>query len=206
MLVKDVMTSAVVTAEPASTIGAAARLLHEGRFRHLPVVANGRLVGIVSDRDLTAASLPTVGDIMHSHVITTSPGTPIEAAASLLAENKIGALPVVDASTDTLVGIISQTDLFVVLARLMRGEGPSTRLELHMLDLPRELAAVAGIAQQQRVGITSLVTIPPPGDGRRHTVIVRVGTIDPRPFITALRDAGIEVAPTAPDLSPSGVV
>jgi acetoin utilization protein AcuB len=190
VLVEQVMTRKVVTIEPTASVPSATALLHAGQFRHLPVAVDGRLVGIVSDRDLAHAEERQVGEVMHSPVVTVSVATPIEVAASLLAENKIGALPVVDGSTGELVGIVSQTDLFVVLARLLRGDGPSTRLELCLTDLPRQLAVIAAAADRQQVGITSLVTIPSSG---AHTVVLRIGTIDPRRFIDDLGEAGINV-------------
>jgi acetoin utilization protein AcuB len=97
---------------------------------------------------------------MQANVITVSPDTPVEVAASLMAENKIGALPVVDPLTNTLVGIISQTDLFVMLARLLGGSAPGTRLELRLDDLPRQLAELGNIAADGHVRITNLVVAP----------------------------------------------
>ncbi len=190
MLVDEVMTREVVTVHPTCSGDVAIGLLRSGHFRHLPVVEHGRVVGIVSDRDLAGANERPVRDVMHTPVVTVLADSPVEVAAGLLADKKIGALPVVEGSSGALQGIVSQTDLFVVLARLLRGDGPSTRLELYLTDLPNQLALIASIAQRQQVVITSLVTIPSDGV---QTVVLRIGTIDPRRFVTALRDAGIEM-------------
>lgn len=188
MLVEEVMTRNVVTVEPTAGVRSAAALLHAGHFRHLPVLAAGRLIGIVSDRDLAQAQDASVAEVMHSPVVTVSASSPVEVAAGLLADKKIGALPVVDGSASELVGIVSQTDLFVVLARLLRGEGPSTRVELCLTNLPHQLALIASTAERLQVPITSLVTIPSEG---RQMVVLRIGTIDPRRFMDELREAGI---------------
>jgi acetoin utilization protein AcuB len=193
MLINSVMTSSVITAEPGQSLLAARRVMHEGRFRHLPVVRAGALVGIISDRDLSRHNAQTVADVMNSNVIVVNPDTPVEVAAQLMVDNKIGALPVVSADNDMLVGIVSQTDLFSVLARLLGGDGPSTRLELVLDDLPAQLAIVATLAQQSQIGITSLVTLPAEHGRTQRRLVLRIGSIVARPFVAELRSAGIHV-------------
>jgi acetoin utilization protein AcuB len=194
MLVDSVMTRSVITTEPSTTIDSAAHLMRVGRFRHLPVVRHGDLVGIISDRDVHAQESRSVGEVMHTSVVTVTPDSPIEVAASLLIENKIGALPVVEDGTNALVGIVSQTDLFAALVAVLGGDGPSTRLELRLDDLPRQLALVANLACERKMRIASLVTLPRACDNNdRRTVVLRIGTIMPRPFVDALRQAGIHV-------------
>jgi acetoin utilization protein AcuB len=194
MLVDSVMTRSVVTTEPSRTLESAAHVMRAGRFRHLPVVRNGNLVGIISDRDVHSHEARTVGEVMHTSVVTVTPDSPIEVAASLLIENKIGALPVVEDGTSALVGIVSQTDLFAALVAVLGSEGPSTRLELRLDDLPRQLALVANLASDRRVGIASLVTLPRACDDQYHrTVVLRITTMMPGGFVDALRQAGIHV-------------
>ena len=161
MLVSAVMTSFVVTVEPEQRLYAAASLLREGRFRHLPVVRDGQVVGIISDREATGDSDTPVSQVMHTQVITVSPDTPVEVAAALMAENKIGALPVIDPRTNSLVGIVSQTDLFATLARLLGSRAPGTRLELRLHDLPRQLVVLGSTAEHHHVSINSLIRVPP---------------------------------------------
>jgi acetoin utilization protein AcuB len=193
MLIQAVMTPSVVTTEPGQSLAAAGQLMHDGRFRHLPVMRAGALVGIISDRDLSRQGAQTVADVMNPNVIVVNPDTPVEVAAQLLVDNKIGALPVVDGHDNALAGIVSQTDLFSVLARLLGGDGPSTRLELVLDDLPAQLAIVASIAHQDRVGITTLVTLPVQPAEPRRRVVLRIGTMVSRPFVARLRQAGVEV-------------
>jgi len=194
MLVESVMTRAVVTTEPSRSVRSAALRMREGRFRHLPVLLRDRLVGIVSDRDVTAsAEGATVGEVMRADVICVAPDTPIEVAAQLMLDNQIGALPVVENGSSTPAGIVTQSDLFAVLARLLGGEGPSTRLEVCLNDPPRQLARITALACDRQVPITSLVLLPASGQERTRQVVVRIGTIVAAPFVTALREAGIDV-------------
>lgn len=194
MLVNAVMTSSVVTVEPEQTLYAAASLLRVGRFRHLPVVSKGRMLGIISDREASADNDTRVSQVMHTQVITVSPDTPVENAAVLMAENKIGALPVVDPSTHGLVGIVSQTDLFVTLSRLLGSQAPGTRLELHLHDLGHQLAVLGSTAEHHHVSINSLIAVRDESIGHvGHHLVVRIGTIDPRVFVDELRRAGIVV-------------
>ncbi len=130
MDVKAWMTKDPITAEGTMSIKAAWRLLQERRIRHLPVVEAGRLVGIVTDRDLRrvlpspATSLEihelnylldkmTLGEVMTKDVITTTPFTQISDAARTMLRNRIGALPVLEGGR--LVGILSQTDVLEAL-------------------------------------------------------------------------------------------
>ena len=168
--------------------------MRDGRFRHLPVLARGHLVGMVSDRDVTATfEHHPIREVMHTDVISVTPDTPIEVAARLMLENKIGALPVVANGGDELAGIVTQSDLFEVLARLLGGNGPSTRLEVHVSDMPRQLADIARLACAHHAPITSVVILPPGREKRSHRIVVRVGTIAVAPFVHALHDLGMNV-------------
>ncbi len=129
-LVKDWMTPDPVTIAPSTTLPEANRLMKECNIRRLPVVENGRLVGIVTLGDIREASPSaatalsiyelnyllsrlTVGQIMTRDPIIITPDTSIEAAARLMLEHKIGGLPVVDGTR--VVGIITESDIFRLL-------------------------------------------------------------------------------------------
>lgn len=137
MRVAELMTSKVFTVEPHDLIDRVFFLIHYEKIRHLPVVEKGKLVGIVSDRDLYKALGPKsnsnvleggkdntqlhvvsqkVVHIMHRGVYTVTPDTTASEAAALMAEHRIGALPVVE--KDKLVGILSATDILRVFAKL----------------------------------------------------------------------------------------
>jgi acetoin utilization protein AcuB len=129
--VAERMTPAVVTIRRDTTAPTAWALMKVRHFRHLPVVDDrGRIVGIVSDRDLThvpststraGQAVPTsvpVERIMTAVVISVRPDDDIAEAARLMWEHKIGALPVVD--NGRLVGILSEIDLLRVLSERSR--------------------------------------------------------------------------------------
>ncbi len=129
-LIKDWMTPDPITICPETTLPEANRLMKECGIRRLPVVDNGRLVGIITLGDVREASPSnatslsiyelnylisrlTVGTVMTQDPITITPDTTIEAAARLMLEHKIGGLPVVDGTR--VVGIITESDIFRLL-------------------------------------------------------------------------------------------
>jgi CBS domain-containing protein len=126
MQVHDWMTRNVVTVTPETSILNARRLLATYGIRHLPVVDDGRVVGMVSSRDLSCgdrtlnAALATlrsdlaegryrpVSSLMSTPARTVSPDVPVQRAAALMLDARIGALPVVD--SERLVGLLSLVD------------------------------------------------------------------------------------------------
>jgi CBS domain-containing protein len=116
--VKEIMMSSPVTLKPGDTLQLASDMISLGSIRHLPVVENGRLLGILSARDVMAVglknrsallkSMPIKG-VMKRRVITVAPDTPIVEAARLMADKKIGCLPVL--SDGTLVGLVTTTNI-----------------------------------------------------------------------------------------------
>jgi acetoin utilization protein AcuB len=113
ILVRDVMTRDVVTIGLETSCDKARRLMDEHRIRHLPVVDGGRLVGMVSDRDVRSVALHSPGTlaekIMTPDPVTITPETRIEHAARLMLERRFGSLPVTDGHA--LIGIVTYTDL-----------------------------------------------------------------------------------------------
>jgi len=126
MRVKEWMSASPTATGPKTSVSEAREVMRRKVIRHLLVTEGERLVGIVTDRDIRlnlpspATSLSvweinylltklTVGDVMTKFVITVEPGRPIEEAARLMLEHRIGALPVVE--DGLLVGILTETDL-----------------------------------------------------------------------------------------------
>ena len=110
--VRDVMTRQVLVIEPNAPCDTARRVMEEKRIRHLPVVGGGRLLGMVSDRDVRSAAAGTstpVSKIMTRDPMTVSSATRVEHAARRMLDGRFGSLPVVDG--DALVGIVTYTDL-----------------------------------------------------------------------------------------------
>ncbi|MBW2267378.1 MAG: CBS domain-containing protein [Deltaproteobacteria bacterium] len=140
-VVADVMATDLATLETGEKLDLAEDIMHVGRIRHMPVVEGKRLVGIVSVRDLLAASLsqamdfePTqrrtflrsvsADEVMTRDPLTVMPDTSLATAAELMCEQKIGCVPVVDRDTN-LLGLVTETDL-VRAAYLERSDGPSS--------------------------------------------------------------------------------
>jgi acetoin utilization protein AcuB len=208
LLVKDSMTREVVALPPQSTAGEALALCRERRIRHLPVLEDDGLVGIVSDRDLRSAT-PALGDparaealgrilvheVMVREVATTHPDDPIEEAANALRERKIGCLPVIE--DGALVGIVTSSDVMEALVYLMGAHEPGNRLEVVMPDRPGTLAGVSGIFGELGINIVSVVAGPRrplPGSSEPGRVAVfRADTIDLREAVDILERAGYTV-------------
>ncbi len=203
MLVRGRMTREVVTASPSATLAEASALARRRGIRHLPVVDEGTLVGMVTERDLlravpAAGTVPeeerrrilgtrTVREVMARQVVTVTPDTPVEEAALLLADHDVDCLPVVE--DGRLVGILSETDLLRAFAELFRGGGPTSRIEVRMPNRPGELARVVrAIGVEHRVNITGMV-VPPLGP-EESVAIIHLQTPDAAPVVESLRKMG----------------
>ena len=135
MQVSEIMSKDVVTLIEDETLAHAKSCMDRGRIRHLPVVQDGRLVGLVTHRDLLAASFSIFAEVepaeqrrvfvtipiaeaMHRDVVTVRPETTVAEAARILLDNKYGCLPVVDAD-GTLLGIVTEADFMHLTVRLL---------------------------------------------------------------------------------------
>ena len=120
IMVREVMTRALVTIGLDTPSEKARGLMDDHRIRHLPVVEDGRLVGLVSDRDVRSAShhpAALAAQIMTARPVTVTPETRVEHAARLMLDGGFGSLPVVDG--DTLTGIVTYTDLLRAFMRVI---------------------------------------------------------------------------------------
>ena len=160
MLVRDQMTPAPITVPPEETVPDALNLMREKMIRRLPVVdRHGGLVGIVTDRDLLHASPSpatslsvyelnyllaklTVDKVMARRVITVSDDSPLEDAARLMADKKIGGLPVV--KDGALVGVITETDVFRAFLELLGGRRAGIRITASTSGAKGTVAKIAG--------------------------------------------------------------
>ena len=154
MLVGERMTRPVIFVSPDVPITEALILMRNDRIRRLPVIKDGRLAGIVTDKDLLNASPSpvtslsiwemnyllskvTVKDVMTKDVMTISEDTPIEMAAQIMADNKIGGLPVL--RDEKVVGILTETDLFKIFLELMGAREKGVRVSFLASNKPGEL-------------------------------------------------------------------
>lgn len=155
MLVGERMSRPPVTIGPEMSIHDALALFKKERIRRAPVIKSGKLIGIVSEKDLLNASPSpattlsvwemnyllsklTVAEVMTKKVITVTEDTPIEEAARIMADNKIGGLPVV--KDGRVIGIITETDLFKLFLELMGARERGVRVTALIEDKPGMLA------------------------------------------------------------------
>ncbi|MFO0572109.1 MAG: CBS domain-containing protein [Polyangiaceae bacterium] len=128
MVVEDVMTEDPITTRPNTPIRKVIATLFESDFRHLPIVEEGELVGIVSDRDLRAFLAPSmlelekpsdvqkklaqpVSSVMNADVVSVTPETELTEVIEMMIDQKVGAVPVVRPGSQELVGIVSYIDV-----------------------------------------------------------------------------------------------
>ena len=157
MLVGERMSHPIISIAPDMPVHDALNMFKRERIRRAPVVKEGKMVGIVSDKDLLNASPSpasslsvwemnyllskiTVSEVMTKKVITVAEDTPIEEAARIMADNKIGGLPVM--RDNHVVGIITETDLFKIFLELMGARETGIRVTALIEEKPRQLAKI----------------------------------------------------------------
>jgi acetoin utilization protein AcuB len=216
LLVRDWMTRKLVTLSPEASVAEALSLCRERRIRHIPILEEGRLVGIVSDRDLRDASPALgdaqrasalqeirVGDVMTREVSTADPQDSIENVAQEMYELKIGSLPVVAEGSvvdeglavaeEELLGIVTSSDVMRALVTLAGLPEPGCRIEVRAPNRAGILAEVAGKIQDVGVDIFSVLSDPDWRSGRR-TMVFQLVTTDPSSVMEGLKMAGYEVS------------
>jgi acetoin utilization protein AcuB len=208
MLVKDRMTSDPLTITTDTSLKDALELIRSKPFRHLPVLdENDKLVGIVTEKSLVyAAPTPTttlsvfevdyilsrtkVGQIIQGPVITVGPDLPIEEAARVMVDHRIGCLPIVE--DDKLLGIISDTDIFRVFVEGLGGGYPSLRITI---VIPEEVGSLARVTSQVadlgfNIHSLGIFLGKQPQD---RVVAFRLDRVERESVVQALEAAGIEV-------------
>jgi acetoin utilization protein AcuB len=158
MLIGERMSRQVIFVAPETSVTDALNLMKSEHVRRLPVLRRGKLVGIVADKDLLNASPSpatslniweltyllgklTVGEIMTREVLTVTEDTPIEEAARIMVDHKIGGLPVV--RDGHVVGMITETDLFKLFLEILGARQPGIRLTVLVPDERGQLARLA---------------------------------------------------------------
>jgi len=199
MLVREIMHPDPIVIGPENSLDEAYALMRGKGVRHLPIVEDGRLLGIVTDRDLRLATSclqhrpfsprARLREIMNSPVHTADPLDPVEVVARTMRELKIGCMPVVE--EDRTVGIVTGIDLLDAILRLTGVHRPSGRLEVRLEDRPGQLAQLTGLLSERRVNIQSILSYPD-SEGRLR-IVLRVGSLDTRPLAEALCRVGFEI-------------
>jgi acetoin utilization protein AcuB len=186
----------------------AMKIMRDNKVRRLPVLNDkGALVGIVSERDLLYASPSPatslsiyelhyllsrihVADVMTSVVITVTEDTPLEEAARIMADNKIGGLPVV--KNGELTGIITETDLFKIFLELLAAREMGVRLTMLVLDEKGVLAKVTGAIAELGGNIVSLGTFL--GEDPTNALLtIKVQDVEEKDLVKAMEPLAMEI-------------
>lgn len=198
------MSRDVITVPPSATVADALDTLDANVIRHLPVVDGGKVVGILSDRDLRMAITgrpddTAVSDVMTPEPLTVTSGTVVEVAGRLMVEQSVGCVPVVD--DGELVGILTESDLLRSFVELLAGRERHARIELLAPDRPGELARVVRlIGIEHGVNLTGVVVPPPKGD--RALVVLHLETDDVTAILEDLRRLGYDAGSPALETRP----
>ena len=201
MLIRDVMTRPVVAIGPNEPISDVIALMGQRRLRHFPVVDDGTLVGIVSDRDLRTVGSAHPGardgvglhdpvrSLMSAAVWTAHPDDAIDDVASLLQREEVGAMPILE--DGELVGIVTSSDVLRAFVALTGVDAGTTRLEVEVPAQARALNELMTLIAAEGADVVSVLA-----DRRDHEVVrfaLRLSRIDVRPIAAALDAAGFDV-------------
>jgi acetoin utilization protein AcuB len=252
MIVKQIMTTELITVAPDDTLSHAANLLRQYQFHHLPVVSGGSgaatwhwpgeqkkplvFEGMLTSQDIDLAvelerenngrgarepwQNRRVVEVMHRSLIRVTPGTSVAAAALLLVERGLNCLPVVqyeakdESESQTaaeqgeaftpaedwqegrplLVGLLTRSDLLTALARSLGVFEPGMQLTipLHHGSM-QPLARALALASELHIQVRSVVAAPLQGSFPRSATL-RLGTINPAPFLLRLQEERIQYA------------
>ena len=194
MLAKNWMSKAVVTIEADDCIQAGMKLLKQHKIRMLPVTKKGKLVGVITDRDIKRASASDattlsvhelnyilakvkVKEIMSDRLITVPFDYTVEETADVLLNNKISGVPVVD-HDGKIVGTITQTDLFRVLISLTGVGQKGIQFAFQLKDKPGSIKTVADIIRGYDGRIVSILSSYERVPEGYHNVYIRMYGVD----------------------------
>jgi acetoin utilization protein AcuB len=196
MLVRFCMTPHPVTVTPHDMLITAQEKMTAGRFRRLPVVQDGALVGIVTDRDLRrhvgVEKRTRVGAVMTEHPLTVSPVTIVEEAVRMMLTHQISGLPVVE--DGKLIGIITTSDVLRVLLDTMGAsiEG-SVRIDIEQRERGTDVEAIARLIAELGGEVLSVGTSYRDPSAEQTVRYVRLRGVKPETAVTALRHKGYAV-------------
>ncbi|MBU2704205.1 acetoin utilization protein AcuB [Sporomusaceae bacterium BoRhaA] len=207
MFVATRMTENPVTVTPDTSVTEAKNMMQKNKFRRLPIVQDGKLLGIVTDRDLREVSPSPattlakheanylldkilLRDIMKKKVLTICADATIEEAALMMYKEKIGGLVVVDVN-GAVVGIITETDIFKCFVDVMGLAEGKTRITLGGADRIGMLHEITGVFKELDISIDSMVALP--GPDHQAQQIIRADVPDVELLTKKLGDKGYPV-------------
>ncbi|MDP4161768.1 MAG: acetoin utilization AcuB family protein [Bacillota bacterium] len=213
MIIEEIMKTAVATLGLNNTIADAVKLMDQNKIRHIPIVnSEHQLLGMVSDRDIRDAS-PSIfhrneqsddmqqplSKIMKTSVITGHPLDFAEEVAAIFYEHHISCLPII--KDQTLVGIVTETDLLRTLVELTGAHQPGSQIEVKVPNKAGMLCDIAEVIRQRKANIQSVLVYPDKKDEQSKILVIRVQTMNVISLVKDLNEAGHNVLwPNLPEL------
>lgn len=209
MFVANRMTKNPITVEPSTPVNEAAKLMKRRNIRRLPVIDEGKLVGIISDRDvMRVAPSPattlskfeinslldkiTVSEIMAKDVVSLPDDATIEEAALVMYNEKLSGLPVVS-SMGAVVGIITETDVFKTFVDVMGLADGKSRITIDVIDKIGVVKDLASIIADAGYNIDSMATCKQSPGSDQVEIVIRVNTVDAADITEKIKAAGYKV-------------
>lgn len=199
MRVEEIMNQNPLTIEAHVTVDCALQKLLSSRVRHLPVIENERLVGIVSDRDILKSVRKQreaknegekVRAVMSTSLLTAHPHDAVEELAGVFYEQQIGCIPVTE--NDRCIGTITERDMLYALIQLTGAHQPGSLIEIEAADATGMLARASTIISEKQVNISSVLVYP--GETEETKIVVfRIQTMNPLPVVGALQENGFKI-------------
>ena len=205
MLVKDYMTRHPIMVPPSMPASEAQKIMVENKVRHLPVVGDGkRPLGLVSRQRLRIPPAElgslnvweitrfladlTVKDVMvkGSDMLTIEPEATMEDAAQIMAEKKIGCLPVVE--NNVVVGVITETDMLVELADLLGAGVPGTRITVRLPGRVGGYAKIITAISNRGWGMYATGSVPAPKREGYWDIVLKIRDVSPEEVVSALEE------------------
>ena len=197
MIVSHWMSTDLVTIGKEASIQEAMALMKEKSIRHLPVVdERKKLLGWITDADLRGVLIAsmleelTLEDVMIRKPFTVNPEMPLEDAARILLDKRVGGLPIV--KNGTLVGIITVVDVLSAFINFLGLFSESTRLDVKVAGSPNPLPELTRIVRLHGGEIISVCHLPLE-EGPEYSYSIRLKKTDLRPIVADLEEHGIEV-------------
>jgi acetoin utilization protein AcuB len=208
MLAKDYMTKTVGTVHPGDYLVDVRKSMQDQGVRHIPVVDDGKLVGIVSLNTIRDAapskatdlsihevhyllSKMKIREVMKKDVVTCGPDDHVEDIAKIMQTRRIGAVPVVDKGQ--LVGILTNDDMFRILMKMLGMDTPGKRITLEMeRGQGEKLVDIVRAVKDRGKFIKSFLSMESPHPGRQ-TVILNLDDSDVSEVLDALTGLGFDI-------------
>lgn len=206
MFVKNKMTTNPFTISPDQTIPDAHEIMSLNGIKRLPVMKNGKLVGIVSKEDIQRASpskattfsmgeityllsKTKISSIMTKDPITVSPDALLEEAALLMRDNDVSFLPVVD--KDKLIGIVTESDIFDSFIELLGFREPGTRLTIEAEDAPGIMSNLTSIMGKYGANITHVAVYR--GANGKSSVVIGINSLNTTDIEKSVEENGFKI-------------